>query len=167
MCTACNDEINNGLIPTGATGPQGPTGPAGPTGPQGPQGDPGPAGTAERIIFQSTSATSTLSGLLTLGVNTFTGLQTNLFKDSTNRTYLLWLDMNIDSEAGHNCTFYFTKNGSQVGPSRRVDFAGFDQIHFKTDLNTFANTDVIGLVINTTSSTATISAAVLHSILQT
>lgn len=32
MCTTCNDEINNGLIPTGATGAQGP---------QGIQGDPG------------------------------------------------------------------------------------------------------------------------------
>ena len=167
MCTACNDEINNGLIPTGATGAQGPIGPTGPTGPQGPQGVPGPAGTQERIIFQSTSAASILTGSLTLGVNTFTGLQTNLFKDSTNRTYLLWLDMNIDSEAGHNCTFYFTKNGSQVGPSRRVDFAGFNQIHFKTDLNTFSLSDTIGLVINTTTNTATISAAVLHSILQT
>jgi len=167
MCTACNDEINNGLIPTGATGPQGPTGPAGPTGPQGPQGDPGPAGTAERIIFQSTTAYETLSGPLTLGLNTFTGLQNNLFKDSTNRAYLLWLDMNIDSEDPNECIFYFTKNGSPVGPTKRIVFGMFDQIHFKTDINTFSNTDVIGFKIQTTSPTALLSSAVLHSILQT
>lgn len=167
MCTTCNDEINNGLIPTGATGPQGAIGPAGPTGPQGPQGDPGPAGTQERIIFQSTSAPSILNGVsLSLGANTFTGLETNLFKDATTRQYVLWIDMNITALQNHLCEFYFLKNGFQVTPIRKFYYETHGQIHFKTALTGFANTDVVGLYINTTTDTAIIDEVVLHSIWQ-
>jgi hypothetical protein len=166
MCTTCNDEINNGLIPTGATGAQGPIGPAGPTGPQGPQGDPGPAGTQEKIIFQSSSAFGTLDGLLNIGDNNFTGLEVNLFKDATPRGYILWLDMNIESEEPHTCTFYFKKNGVQVGLERKVLFNTFDQVHFKTDIISFSNTDAVTLFINTTTTTASIKNATLHSLWQ-
>lgn len=140
--------------PKGAQGIQGPEGPAGPQGPDGPSGG--------RVLFQSSAS---ITGSLISGDNIFTNIGANLFTTGTNQ-YLLWLDLNITSSTTHTVTIYFKKNGVLFGPTRKRILQTFDQFNFKTGIFSFAPSDTIDLVINTTSSTAAISEVLVHSIRQ-
>lgn len=159
-CLKCNQDQCCCAKIISKTGPRGPIGLTGKTGPQGPAGPDGATG--GRIIFESGSQGSVTG---TIFPNKITNVGAALFLSSAG-TFLLWIDASIASTVTHTVTYYFKKNSVQVGQARTRTLGLNDHISFKTGLFSFVNTDTVEFFISSTSDTATINNATIHSIKQ-
>lgn len=160
-CSKCNKTIcccEKIISKTGKRGPKGPTGPIGPQGPAGPEGASG-----GRVIFESTGGVNITGSIFP---NLTVNVTANLGLTGTPSIMLLWIDASISSEATHVVTYFFKKNGVQVGQARTRTLGTEDHISFKTGLFSFINTDVITFFIQSDNNSATISNATVHGVKQ-
>lgn len=161
MCQKCNKKICCCEKIISKTGKRGPIGPTGKTGPQGPQGPAGSSG--GQVVFQSAFQGDVTGNIFP---NHLFSVGTNMFSPGPVATYILWIDFGITSDVTHTVTFYFKKNGVMVGESRTKTLGLSDHVNFKTSLLLFSSTDTVEFFISSSSSTASITTASVHSLKQ-
>lgn len=160
-CNRCKKDICCCVKTISRTGKRGP---AGPKGAKGDKGDPGATGASGgRIIFESGDQVLVTGSIVP---NKTTNVGANLLSASPG-VYLFWIDASISASSIHTVTYYFKKNGVQIGFARTRVLQVEDHINFKTQLFTgLVNTDTIEFYIQTNATEATIANAVIHSIKQ-
>lgn len=168
MCKTCGKKkccCNTTVV--SRKGLVGPRGPRGLQGPPGPPGEPGELPYSGEFVVSESASFGTLYGPIGLaptGTN-FSNLENNFFQ-ATQRACALHIDAGVQCAHNHTVTFYFKKNGIQVGPSRTVDMPHNGHINFHTNLILFQTGDTLTFYIESSRDDSQLVGGVIHLVRQ-